>query len=74
MKQFKPSKKHLAIFKTIIEKGKYKPTFSDQEPATKTLVVLGLVEWKGDYTGVILTEHGKQQIKENQWIDQPNGQ
>jgi hypothetical protein len=65
--KFKPSKKHLAIFKTIAEKGYYKPTYSDKEPATVTLEKKGIVEWRGDYRGVILTEYGKELIKLNGW-------
>lgn len=51
--------KHIQIIKTIVEKGKYKPASSDQEPATKTLIKLGLVSWKDDYSGVVLTELGE---------------
>jgi hypothetical protein len=50
--------KHIQIIKTIVEKGKYKPAYSDQEPATKTLIKLGLVEWRSDFSGVSLTELG----------------
>jgi hypothetical protein len=50
--------KHIQIVKTIVAEGKYKPTYSDQEPATKTLIKHGLVKWKSDYSGVILTELG----------------
>jgi hypothetical protein len=64
---FKPSKKHLAIFKTIAEKGFYKPTYSDKEPATVTLEKKGIVEWRGDYKGVVLTEYGKELINLNGW-------
>lgn len=53
------SPKHKQIIKTILEKGKYKPTYSDQEPATMTLIKLDIIEWKGDFTGLILTEFGK---------------
>ena len=59
-KKFKPSKKHLAIFKTITEKGKYKPTYSDKEPATMNLEKLGIIQWQDDFTGLIFTEQGKQ--------------
>ncbi len=69
MKPFKPSKKHLSILKTIIEKGCYKPTYSDQEPATKTLLKLGIVEWRTDFRGVKLTTYGTGLIKENGWIE-----
>jgi hypothetical protein len=55
----KLKRKHIVIVKTIVEKGKYKPTYSDQEPATKTLIKLGLVEWKSDYSGVVLTDLGE---------------
>ena len=65
--KFKPSKKHLAIFKRIAEKGFYKPAYSDQEPATTTLVKKGIVEWRSDFRGVILTEFGKELIKLNGW-------
>lgn len=58
--KFKPSKKHLSILKTISEKGYYKPAYSDQEPATQTLLKNGIAEWKEDYKGIILTEAGKQ--------------
>lgn len=50
--------KHAQIVKKIVETGKYKPTYSDQEPATQTLIKLGLVEWKSDFSGVVLTELG----------------
>lgn len=65
--KFKPSRKHLAIFKTIIEKGYYKPGYSDQEPATKTLQKKGIVEWRGDYKGVRFTEYGKELVMLNGW-------
>jgi len=58
-KIFKPSKKHLAIFKRIEDKGYYRPTYSDKEPATTTLLNKGIVEWREDYRGVKLTEYGK---------------
>lgn len=64
MKKFKPSEKHLAIFKTIKEKGYYKPTYSDQEPATRTLIKLGIVDWRDDYRGVKLTDHGKEVVNQ----------
>ena len=57
--EFKPSKKHLAIFKAISEKGYYKPTYSDQEPATQTLIKRGIAEWRDDFKGIRLTEYGK---------------
>jgi hypothetical protein len=63
MKYFKPSRKHIQIFKTIQNKGYYKPTYSDQEPATKTLINLGIVQWREDWRGVILTDFGKEAIK-----------
>jgi len=66
-KQFKPSAKHLAIFKTIQDKGYYKPAYSDQEPATKTIERLGIVRWRDDMRGVIFTEYGKQLIETNNW-------
>jgi len=53
------SKKHIAIFKTITEKGKYKPTYSDREPATQTLIKNGLIDWRSDYKGLIFTELGQ---------------
>lgn len=67
MKKFKPSKKHLKIFETIKSKGKYKPAYSDQEPATETLVKKEIIKWKDDYRGLIFTEHGKKAVKENGW-------
>lgn len=60
----KLSKKHIYIFKRIQEKGKYKPAYSDQEPAMRTLLREGLVEWNATYSGVILTEKGKQFVSE----------
>lgn len=60
----KYSDKHRQIVKTILEKGKYKPTYSDQEPATMTLIKQNIVEWNGSFTGVILTENGKQKVNE----------
>lgn len=54
------SKKHIEIFKTIIEKGWYKPTYSDQEPATRTLEKAGIIEWRGDFKGLKFTEAGKE--------------
>ena len=57
MKKF--SKKHIAIFKAITEKGYYHPTYSDQEPATQTLLKNGIVEWRDDWRGVKFTEKGK---------------
>lgn len=65
--KFKPSKKHLAIFKTIAEKGYYKPTYSDKEPATMTLEKKGIVEWRDDFRGVKLTEYGRELVKVNGW-------
>jgi hypothetical protein len=53
------SRKHIQIFKTIFEKGKYRPTYSDQEPATKTLIRREIVKWNSDFTGVVFTEEGK---------------
>lgn len=58
MKKF--SKKHIAIIKCILEKGYYKPAYSDHEPATKTLEKNDIVRWRDDYRGVVLTEKGKQ--------------
>lgn len=60
--KFKPSQKHLHIFKTISEKGYYKPTYSDQEPATKTLIKHGIAEWRTDWRGIKLTEYGKEVV------------
>lgn len=60
--KFKPSKKHLAIFKTIAEKGYYRPAYSDHEPATRTLLTKEIVEWRSDYRGVKLTEYGKKLV------------
>lgn len=62
--KFKPSKKHLQIFNSIAEKGFYKPRFSDQEPATKKLEKLGIVEWRNDFRGVILSEYGKSIVEQ----------
>lgn len=67
MKKFKPSKKHFKIFKTIITNGFYKPAYSDQEPATQTLLKEAIIEWRGDYRGLIFTEHGKKVVEENGW-------
>lgn len=64
---FKPSRKHLAIFKIISEKGFYKPAYSDKEPATMTLEKKGIIEWRGDFRGVKLTEYGKELVKINGW-------
>jgi len=65
MTKFKPSKKHISIFATIIEKGFYKPAYSDKEPATVNLENKGLIEWKSDYTGLVLTQKGKDFINNN---------
>lgn len=51
-------RKHIEIIKTIMQKGKYKPVYSDQEPATVRLIRLGLIQWKDDYSGLVLTELG----------------
>jgi hypothetical protein len=59
MKRFIFSRKHRQIIKIIEEKGYYKPTYSDKEPATVTLEKMGIVKWRDDYRGVILTEFGK---------------
>ena len=59
MEKMKLGKKHIQIIKTIREKGKYKPTYGDQEPATKTLIKRGIIEWGEDFRGLILTEKGK---------------
>lgn len=59
MTKIKFSEKHKQIVKTILENGKYKPTYSDHEPATTTLIKRNIVEWNGSFTGVILTEYGK---------------
>lgn len=53
------SKKHIEIFKTILEKGKYKPTYSDKEPATQTLIKAGIIDWREDFRGLRFTEAGK---------------
>lgn len=58
--KIKLTKKHKQIIATCREKGYYKPTYSDQEPATKTLLKLGIVEWRGDFAGVKLTEFGRE--------------
>jgi hypothetical protein len=65
VKPLKLSKKHLEIFRTILfgSKGYYKPTYSDKEPATQTLINAGLIDWRTDFRGVILTEQGKEYIK-----------
>lgn len=57
---FKISKKHFKIFKEINKKGYYKPTYSDQEPATKTLIKNNIIEWRSDYKGLIFTNYGKE--------------
>lgn len=54
------SPKHISIIKTILVKGKYKPTYSDKEPATQTLIKRGIIDWNGSFTGLVLTEYGKQ--------------
>lgn len=54
------SRKHIEIVAKIVKNGKYKPTYSDQEPATQTLIKRGIVEWNGSFTGVVLTEYGNQ--------------
>jgi hypothetical protein len=66
-KKFRPSKKHLAIFKRIAENGYYKPAYSDKEPATATLEKKGIVEWRDDFRGVKLTEYGEELVKVNGW-------
>ena len=53
------SKKHIKIINTIRETGKYRPTYSDHEPATKTLLKKNIIEWLPDYSGLRLTEYGK---------------
>jgi hypothetical protein len=58
MKKF--SKKHIAIFKSISEKGMYRPAYSDKEPATQTLIKNGLIDWRHDFRGLIFTEKGKE--------------
>lgn len=62
--KFKFSKKHLQIFEKIRKNGYYKPTYSDQEPATKTLMNKGIIEWKPDFKGVILTNYGTELLKQ----------
>lgn len=57
--KIKLSKKHIQIIKTIRDKGKYKPTYSDKEPATQTLIKKGIIEWRDDMRGLVLTELGK---------------
>lgn len=59
----KLGEKHKKIFKAIKEYGKYKPTYSDHEPATNTLIKWGLVKWNESYTGVIFTEKGSELAK-----------
>lgn len=68
MNDFKPSRKHLQIFQKIKEKGYYKPTYSDQEPATTTLIKQGIVEWRQDFKGVEFTAYGIQLVSLNKWI------
>ena len=58
------ARKHIQIIETIIKNGKYKPAYSDQEPATVTLIKLNIVEWNGSFTGLILTEEGKLRANE----------
>lgn len=60
--KFKPSKKHLSIFKTIAKYGYYKPAYSDQEPATMTLIKFKIVECRTDFRGVELTDIGKHYV------------
>ncbi len=60
---FKPGRKHLSIFKTIKKNGYYKPSSSDQEPATVTLIKNGLVDWRSDFKGVEFTEKGRLFVK-----------
>lgn len=64
MKKFKLSDKHLQIFEKIREKGFYKPTYSDQEPATTTLIKQNIVEWRDDWRGVKFTDFGKEFVSE----------
>jgi len=61
--KFKPSQKHLQIFRTIFEKGYYRPVYSDKEPATMTLIKNGIIDWRNDYKGLIFTDYGKKIIK-----------
>lgn len=56
----KYSKKHIAIIETILKHGKYKPTYSDREPATQTLIKAEIIEWNGSFTGLVLTTLGKE--------------
>jgi hypothetical protein len=58
MKKF--SKKHIQIFKRILDKGKYKPTYNDHEPATQTLIKNGIIDWNASFSGLVFTEMGKQ--------------
>jgi hypothetical protein len=67
--KFSPSKKHLEIFKKIMEKGYYKPTYSDKEPATATLERIGIIEWRSDYKGVVFTERGKNLVMDCGWYN-----
>lgn len=62
--KFKISKKHRAIFDTITKTGYYRPGYSDQEPATATLIKQGILEWRKDFRGVEFTEYGKQFINQ----------
>jgi len=55
----KISEKHRKIIRTIWEKGKYRPTYSDKEPATMTLIKHGIIEWRDDFRGLILTDFGR---------------
>lgn len=64
MSKLKLSKKHITIFKRIADNGYYRPTYSDMEPATKTLLKNGIIEWRQDFRGLILTEYGKKIVNE----------
>jgi hypothetical protein len=59
----KLSKKHIEIFETIKRKGWYKPGYSDQEPATKTLLKNGIIEWRVDYRALVFTKDAEAKIK-----------
>ncbi len=64
IKKFKPSKKHLSIFAHLGKYQYYKPTYSDREPATMTLLKNGIIEWREDFRGLKLTAYGKQFIEQ----------
>lgn len=66
MTALKLSPKHKKIIQTIREKGYYKPAYSDHEPATKTLLKHGIVEWRGDFGGCLFDR--KRQTTNNRLV------